>query len=83
MASHYQHGADILPFGPIKDYPERFPVVRPRQDLPDPIEMLRASIVEREAQAEFNKDLRIIGYGLAFAYAWVVVFRIAQIVGVL
>lgn len=47
---------------------------------PDPIQDMRDRL---NTQAEFDKDLRIIGYGLAFAYAWVVVFRIAQMIGVI
>lgn len=76
-----RHPTDIQPFGQPKDYPERFPVVRPLPDRPDPVELLRASIIEREI--EFNRDLRIIGVGLLCAYLWVVVFRCAQLAGVL
>lgn len=51
---------------------------------PDPIEMLRDKVIRKaELDREFDKDLRIIGYGLAFAYAWVCIFRLAQMGGVL
>lgn len=51
---------------------------------PDPIEMLRDNLRRKaELEREFNKDLAIIGYGLAFAYAWVCIFRLAQMGGVL
>ena len=43
---------------------------------PDCGELLRQSIIERDA---FDADLRIIGYGLALAYLFVVVFQIARV----
>lgn len=56
---------------------------RPLPDYPvDPVELLRKRQIERE-QEEFDRDLRIIGYGLAAAYLWVCVFRLAQIAGAL
>lgn len=51
---------------------------------PDPIAMLRDNVRRKaELDREFDKDLRIIGLGLAAASLWVVVFRIAQMIGVI
>ena len=33
------------------------------------------------SDADFDADLRIIGYGLAFAYLWICAFRIGQMMG--
>ena len=51
--------------------------ITPEAYRPNCGEMLRQSIIERER--EFNADLRIIGYGLALAYLFVVVFQIARV----
>ena len=50
--------------------------ITPEAYRPNCGEMLRQSIIERD---ERDADLRIIGWGLALAYLFVVVFQIARV----
>lgn len=47
-------------------------------DRPD-LYQLRAERLAEQAQDDFDADLRVIGWGLAAAYLFVVIFRLAQL----
>jgi hypothetical protein len=52
---------------------------RLRDDRPDLIDCLRQQQREADALADYNSDLRVIGWGLFAGSMFVVIFRLAQL----